>query len=115
MKNLLILLVLLFATKLGIAQDTIQKSENLSNLGDIMELDSIQKGGLIELSFDTMNNENVVLFVYDENGKMIGSNFIEVYSDMGIALATRSFEPGVYYLNLQLNTGNQAYKVKIFK
>ena len=74
-------------------------------------VDSINKGQNINFQFITEFNQHVSLKLYSLDGLLISTTTIEVFSERGLALATRSFEPGTYFMCLKLKTKTIIKKV----
>lgn len=110
-----ILLLLFFFTQYYGQDSTSVHPESIIRLGEVQNIGEVQKGNTIEFEFYVDFNREVVLEVYSENGDLQSSNTIEVYSDKGLAIATRGFEPGTYYFCLYLATNNQIKKVIIIE
>ena len=87
---------------------------SIETLGNIeFSIDSINKGANINFEFITEFNKQVSLKLYSLNGVLISTTSIEVFSDRGLALATRSFEVGTYYMCLKLKTKTLIKKITI--
>ena len=88
--------------------NTIETSGNIE-----FSIDSINKGANINFEFITEFNKQVSLKLYSLEGVLISTTSIEVFSDRGLALATRSFEVGTYYMCLKLKTKTLIKKITI--
>lgn len=112
MKLIFIIFFLIFGYA-GIAQNDSIPS-NIDSLGVVEVLpEPIKKGNNINFKFFTDFNKQVSLQLFNEKGDLLSTTNIEVFSDRGLALTTRSFEPGTYYLCLKLKTKNMVKKVTV--
>ena len=73
----------------------------------------INKGGNVNFEFNSEFNKQVSMLLYSEDCELISTTHIEVFSDKGLALSTRSFEPGIYFLCLKLKTKNLVKKISV--
>ena len=86
----------------------------IETVGNIQfSIDSISKGDNVNFEFITEFNRQVGLKLYSSDGVLISTTLIDVFSDRGLALATRSFEVGTYYLCLKLKTKTLIKKITI--
>ena len=112
MKRILFIICLLGQLGSFSQNDSIPYSIETS--GNIeFSIDSINKGANINFEFITEFNKQVSLKLYSLNGVLISTTSIEVFSDRGLALATRSFEVGTYYMCLKLKTKTLIKKITI--
>lgn len=112
MKRILFIICLLMQVASFSQKDSIPNSIETSGNVDF-SIDSINKGANINVEFITEFNKQVSLKLYSLEGVLISTTLIEVFSDRGLALATRSFEVGTYYMCLKLKTKTLIKKIII--
>ena len=112
MKRILIIVCLLMQVVSFSQNDSIPNSIKTS-VNVEFSIDSINKGANINFEFITKFNKQVRLKLYSLECVLISTTLIEVFSDRGLALATRSFEVGTYYKCLKLKTKTLIKKVTI--
>jgi hypothetical protein len=112
MKRILFIICLLMQVATFSQNDPIPISIETS--GNVeFSIDSIYKGENINFEFITEFNKQVSLKLYSLEGVLISTTLIEMFSGRGLALATRSFEVGTYYMCLKLKTKTLIKKVTI--
>ena len=113
MKQLLFVFVLFIEVVAFGQTDSIPSSIDVTGNMEF-STDSIKKGENIKFEFITSFNKQVSLSLYSEEGKLISTTGIEVFSERGLALSTRSFESDTYFMCLKLKTKTLLKKVTIF-
>jgi len=112
MKQLLVLFIVIIRIAVSAQNDSIPSGIDASGNVDFSTA-SVNKGENINFEFLTCYNKQVSLKLYSIDGVLISTTQIEVFSDRGLALTTRSFEPGTYYMCLKLKTKTLIKKVVI--
>lgn len=112
MNRILSIICLLIPTVFFSQNDSIPNSIETSGYVDF-SIDSINKGANINFEFITEFNKHVSLKLYSLEGVLISTTLIDVFSDRGVAIATRSFEEGTYFMCLKLKTKTLIKKVTI--
>ena len=112
MKRILFIICLLIPVVFFSQNDSIPNSIETSGYVEF-SIDSINKGANINFEFITEFNKQVSLKLYSLEGVLISTTLIDVFSDIGLALATRSFEVGTYFMCLKLKTKTLIKKVTI--
>ena len=112
MKRILSIIWLLIPVVFFSQNDLIPNSIETSGYVEF-SIDSINKGANINFEFITEFNKQVSLKLYSFEGVLISTTLIDVFSVRGLALATRSFEVGTYFMCLKLKTKTLIKKVTI--
>ena len=112
MKRILFVICLLIPVVFFSQNDSIPNSIETSGHFEF-SIDSINKGANINFEFITEFNKHVSLKLYSLEGVLISTTLIDVFSDRGVAIATRRFEEGTYFMCSKLKTKTLIKKVTI--
>ena len=88
--------------------------ENISDFRKISVFPNPVTNGFINLSFEGLEGEEMVIEIDDVLGKIMHIRSIEIiglYEEL--RLSTNSYAPGIYYLRMHTVTGAEVYKIII--